>query len=496
MEYKATNAPTQKDDFYCNFENSIKDYLLVPKNIPPYMEIDAYFNLIKGRPNNRSAGKKILAQLEIKKGSLSDDNKGLKYLKEDIQNKNNATDNSSSKVDFKGIPCKVNFGSHSEYSFFEYWAREIVFQLFNYHSMYFFSYKFSKPKLQKMEKIYDFEILESYIRKRDKFIKVNPIEKKNDYGGIKKEKEKHPKNDEQKESNNNNQEKNEESINKIVEGRGLKISKIRTDYKSDNLKDKVQGSLNKIKRKINNDKFEGDIDFVLPNITSNELKRVLNNKDIGPFIFYDYIDTEECKIFDIIGEIKESIDDSDKNIAQLMKYMEMLSYLKISKEVNANLGLNMNNQKVIMYVFNSSYKDYLIKLIEYKKHYTEFTSIDDRFKNCYFEKIIERHGNNSKSILIDIIVNSKIPYIILYLPSTIISWSIYLNDNELLRKEMKQKDDEIKKLNQKVDSLKVSLETQEKEIEDLKNKFNQAILEFRNSNQNKSMDDQSTKGDS
>lgn len=71
--------------------------------------------------------------------------------------------------------------------------------------MYFFSYKFSKPKLQKMEKIYDFEILESYIRKRDKFIKVNPIEKKNDYGGIKKEKEKHPKNDEQKESNNNNQ---------------------------------------------------------------------------------------------------------------------------------------------------------------------------------------------------------------------------------------------------------------------------------------------------
>ena len=347
MEYKATNAPTQKDDFYFNFENSIKDYLLVPKDVPPYMKIDAYFNLIKGRPNNKSAGKKkILAQSEIKKGSLSDGNKGLKYSKEDIQNKNNATDNSSSKVDFKGIPCKVNFGSHSEYSFFEYWAREIVFQLFNYHSMYFFSYKFSKPKLEKMEKIYDFEILESYIRKRDKFIKVNPIE----YGGIKKEKEKLPKNDAQKESINNNQEKNEESINKKIEGKGLHINKIKIDYKSDDVKGNDQGSLNKIKKKINNDKFEGDIDFVLPNITSHELKRVLNNKDIGPFIFYDYIDTEEYQIFDIIGEIKESIDDSDKNIGQLMKYMEMLSYLKISKEVNENLGLNMNNQKVIMYL--------------------------------------------------------------------------------------------------------------------------------------------------
>ena len=114
MGIKVINASTQKDDFCVNFENSI---ILDPKNIPPYIETNPYSNLIKGRPTKISSGKKLFAQFEIKKGSFSEVNKGQKFLKEDIQNKNNKTDNSSNKMNFKGIPDKVNFGIHSDYSF-------------------------------------------------------------------------------------------------------------------------------------------------------------------------------------------------------------------------------------------------------------------------------------------------------------------------------------------------------------------------------------------
>ena len=195
MEEKTNTNSTQVKDTYEQYENSMHDYLIYPKAIPTINREEAYFNLNKGKPNDISAKKRnLLIQIKLaKKGNLSDDNKGQKVdIKRETQNYNNQSD-SQNNIRIQGVPDKVNFGSHSDYSFFEYWSREIVFQLFNYHQMFYFNYNFSKP--QSMQKTFDMKFLDNYVRKRDnlKIIKV----KKNTVGDkkeinfqVKKEKEK------------------------------------------------------------------------------------------------------------------------------------------------------------------------------------------------------------------------------------------------------------------------------------------------------------------
>ena len=96
-----------------------------------------------------------------KKGNLSDDNKEQKIsIKIETQNYNNQSD-SQNNIRIKEVPDKVNFGSHSDYSFLEYWSREIVFQLFNYYQMFYFNCNFLKP--QSMQKTFDMKFLENYV---------------------------------------------------------------------------------------------------------------------------------------------------------------------------------------------------------------------------------------------------------------------------------------------------------------------------------------------
>ena len=250
---------------------------------------------------------------------------------------------------------------------------------------------------------------------------------------------------------------------------------------SDDNKKKIDEE--KLMNKINNGKFEGDFDFVIPDITKDELKRVLENKEIGPFLFYDNINIKDgLENFDIIGEVKESIEESDKNVIQLVKYLQMFFYLKDSEEINKKLGLKMKNIKIIMYVVNSEYKNYLMKLIEYKNHINQFTSIDNKFKNDYFGAIIKSHIDGKKNILIDILVQSKAPYIFLYLPNAVITWSIHLGETDRLKKEMKKKDTEVndlkiqmKRKDDEVGELKIQMKRKDNEVGELKLQINGLI---------------------
>ena len=491
MEEKTIKYLTQVKELYKNYEKSMHDYLIYPKEIPKISKEEAYFNLNKGKPIDINAKRRnLLLQIKLaKKGNWSDDNKGQNVaMKRETQNYNNQSD-SQNNIRIQGVPDKVNFGSHSDYSFFEYWSREIVFQLFNYHQMFCFNYNFSKP--QSMQKTFDMKFLENYVRKRDnlKIIKV----KENTVGDKKeinfqvnkeneKEKEKTDENTniqkkiqvkkgnekteeyidiqaniqakEEKENAEakfkiqiNRKPSNEKNIKKEQIGQrndqGSNINM--TNCISDNNKKKIDEE--KLMNKINNGKFEGDFDFVIPDITKDELKSVLKNKEIGPFLFYDNINVKDSlENFDIIGEVKESIEDSDKNVIQLVKYLQMLFYLKDSEEMNKKIGLKKKNIKIIMYVVNSEYKNYLMKLIEYKNHMEQFTSIDNKFKNDYFGAILKSHIDGKKNILIDILVQSKTPYIFLYLPSAVITYSIHLGETDRLKKEMKKKDSEINEL--------------------------------------------------
>ena len=55
----------------------------------------------------------------------------------------------------------------------------------------------------------------------------------------------------------------------------------------------------------------------------------------------------------------------------------MFIHLKDSEEINKKLELKMKNIKIIKYMVNSEYKNYSMKLIEYKNHIKQFTSIDN-----------------------------------------------------------------------------------------------------------------------
>mgnify|MGYP006872999101 CR=1 FL=1 len=60
----------------------------------------------------------------------------------------------------------INFTQNKKYSFFESYSRKIVFQLFNYHEIYFFKYNFNYEQIKmKEQKIID--NFEKYIAQKE-----------------------------------------------------------------------------------------------------------------------------------------------------------------------------------------------------------------------------------------------------------------------------------------------------------------------------------------
>ena len=78
--------------------------------------------------------------------------------------------------------------------------------------------------------------------------------------------------------------------------------------------------------------FGGDLDFIIPDLTKSELDKVIENKKISTFIFSSNI--KDSENYDILGEIKESVDDYHKNIDQLKKYIKLYYLFKKEEEVN------------------------------------------------------------------------------------------------------------------------------------------------------------------
>ena len=88
--------------------------------------------------------------------------------------------------------------------------------------------------------------------------------------------------------------------------------------------------------KINSSKFEGDFDFVIPDITKEELKSVLKNKEIGPFLFYDNINEDSYEKFDIIGEVPLQLGGNLRTEVVLHKFA-----LIQSEDGNQRLAVNI-----------------------------------------------------------------------------------------------------------------------------------------------------------
>ena len=218
--------------------------------------------------------------------------------------------------------------------------------------------------------------------------------------------------------NNNNEE------NKIEEKKEIQNdNKSKTIYKEDNNLNEQKTNTQKDK----NIKFKGDFDFILLNVTKSELDAVLNNKTISPFIFHSNIKISDN--YDIIGEVKEAIDDYHKNISQLTKYIKLFELLKKNERINNIHGLKKENKKIIFYVFNSTYKSFLFKMMEHTINYNKFKEIDQKYKNEYYNNIIHYYQlPDKKDNLVDLLVKSNIPYICIYLPNPVLNAK---SDNKL-----------------------------------------------------------------
>jgi len=173
------------------------------------------------------------------------------------------------------IPKNVKFGMHINDSFFEVYCREIVYQLFDYSIMKCMKYDFSLGNADNKKNIIE--------DKND--VKINKIEIIDmNIDNLKYE----PKLD-----NNSVELKKEEETN-------IKNNKIKENVKNEytikvnlrqaNIEKKKD---KKYKKEALGERFIRDFDFILPGLKVEILAKVLNNKEISPFLFHKYIDLEK-----------------------------------------------------------------------------------------------------------------------------------------------------------------------------------------------------------
>ena len=175
--------------------------------------------------------------------------------------------------------------------------------------------------------------------------------------------------------------------------------------------------------------IKGDFDFLIPDISPQELLKGIKNKENASFIFYNNINFE--RISDIIGETKESLCDEKRPIEQIKKYIKLFNEFNNSEKICHSVGLKKDNQKILMYVFNSEYKDYLTKMLNYNAHKKLFKEVLDEYKGkSFYSSFRNELANNKKDFkedipdlikdkempknkvtLIDQLVDSKLPYL-------------------------------------------------------------------------------------
>ena len=485
-----------------DFEDSIN--FIAPKIIPSADEKNAYVNLKKEQPNakeNRSSNKnstfsgqdssspnnfekKDSSQnsAEQSSGTFSSD-----YLEDNNLQYNTKNQNlSSNKLPLgtkkiKGQE-KKKFGQHENFSFFESFAREMIFQIFEYRPMYFFGYTVKKTDIESEQKKEANSVLPISIISNNKRGGGEEEIKSGEKSG---ENEKFKKEIETKESQ---KEEEKEECPKKKEKEECQEKKQKYEVKKEEKESNDEKRSNKEKEENLKEKNEnkeaktlsGDIDFLLPNVSPEELKNVLTKKELAPFIFYGNIDKD--KHSDLIGEIKESIKSGDKkHINQFNKYRKIFKLCETNEKICKQFGIKKDNQKIVFYVFNSDYNEYLNKMLIYGAHRKTFRERNDSkqavilfefYSKLYKDDKQDKQKENKKYDFIKTIIDSNLAYIFIFIQDIITLNSL------LIKNVKKEKDDqilnEIKELKKEIESLKKKdleksqlIETQRKEIEKL-----------------------------
>ena len=494
-----------------NFDKSYKDFeksidFIIPTDVTPENAIKSFVNL-KNRDPDESK----------KKTRYSSSTSGLDSSSKKTQDKNSKTKdeisntiNGDEKDENKNILLKkknknkimnLRFGQHKNFSFFESYAREIIFQIFDYHQMYFFHYTIRKEHLEseKKKEIKNEEDIKSETNddkhKKEKninndieFIKLEKKENKkndikNDYSGkqinnldkeIKVGEPRKEKNEtieakdnekEEKEKNSDNQindkilktdDKDEQKEKKLIENLETENKKNKLEIPSDTSskegnrssdKEKMKKYYEKkkptkdknLESKDKNSKDEkditGDIDFMIPDLKSDELKKVLAKKELAPFLFFGNIDQDLNS--DLIGEIKENFSTGDKkHIKQFNKCMKIFTLCQKSQHICNQFGLKKENQKILVYIFDGSYKNYLKRMLLYKPLYEKFKDLNKSEKAIEFLELYSKEYKNENDISNDFdfirnTLNSNIPYIFIFINDLLSIYPLKKNSEEI-----------------------------------------------------------------
>ena len=453
-----------------DFEKSVDKYadsikFICPKEIAPENANKAYNNLRANKPeksSNKNKNDTSSSGIDsLSPGFYSDKNKGSKGLLSDADKKLE-----------KNIEI-IRFGQHSSFSFFESYAREIVFQIFDYHPMYFFNYEIKnnelsennikesgKDKTQNSEhpdalndtKKKDVEIKDDNQSKgKDNIDKNNLMNSKGEEGEDKKIEMNISKLGNEVENPNDEKSKEDKNIMSKIDLSEMENKKEKTNKINKKEKNLKSDDSSKIKNKNNLNKVEmkGDIDFMVPDLKGEELKQILSKKELAPFLFYDNINLELNS--DLIGEIKENFTTGDeKHIEQFNKYLKIIKLSDKNENIRKKFGFKKENQKIIVYIFDGSYKDYLKRMLTHKALFKKFETLNDSEKAKEILEILSKKYQNEPNILIkkDFIKNvldSDAPYIFIFIQDLLSTFLLEKKSNENKSKSEDIKEDNFHK---------------------------------------------------
>ena len=206
-------------------------------------------------------------------------------------------------------------------------------------------------------------------------------------------------------------------------------------------------------RAIKTETIREDHDFLIHSLDGNVLEEVLINKEIAPFIFYGNFKVDKSKKYDIIGEIKESSKGYIPIIKQFEKYEHFIRYLKKSDELNDKLFFKKTNKKIIMYVFNGNYHCFIKDILDFKINRDKFKEMENYKKKPCFQKIVESFFSEKKEGNIGLmksIIESGIPFVIIFVQHLMKLQSIKDNLNCDLNEKIKALDNRVSNLEKSV----------------------------------------------
>lgn len=366
--------------------------------------------------------------------------KRLEKETKDQKAKKQSNDGNKEDKEYNGKP---NFGQHRDESFFEAYAREIIFQLFQYPKLVHFKYDLHHEKNVYIKQISEWSSLLNEISFKD-FVKKKKENKKN-YA----EEEKEDKIQNTCNINKKEKKSNFDSDSNIYQKKKKKNLKDNIQQKMQSQNDGIHTDSRPQNGKLENTEFyKGDFDVLIKSLDGKVLYEVLNDKAKKPFIFYGNFEPNKDEKYDIIGEVKENMHFKQKD--QALKYIKLI-YTMINSDSNniqEKIGLEQNNKKILMYIFNSEYSSFLINIISFKVNFNKFKEIGDKNNKAYVELCNSRNNSKPKvghNKLLNTIIRSDLPYIFIFVPNILKMKCILEKSYDEKNQEMQRKLDESEK---------------------------------------------------